>query len=91
MHMVRRGGTINPTITRNYFFCYKIQFHLSTVVAETHSANQNSEGPGKPPGGKNLDQKHVGDVCSVQLEGWAGEAFRGNSSVMTGACQREEL
>lgn len=69
VHMVRRGGTINPTITRNYFFCYKILFHLSSTLAETHSANQNSEGPGKPPRGKNLDQMRMGDVCSLQLEG----------------------
>lgn len=73
MHMVRRGGTINPTIIRNYFFCYKIQFHLSAVLAEIHSANQNKEGPGKPPRGKNLDQKHMRELLSAAGKvGWGG-------------------
>lgn len=74
-HKLRRGRAINPPITRNEFFCCRIHFHLLAIIAETHSVNQNSEGPGKLPKGKNLDQKQWG--CLLSASGgveWEGHS-----------------
>lgn len=62
-HTLRRGRAINPPITRNEFFCCRIQFHLLAVLTETHSFNQNSESPGK-----NLDQKQWECLLSASGE-----------------------
>lgn len=76
VHMVGRGGAINPTIIRNYFFCYKIPFHLSTIPAETHSANQNREAPGNLPEARIWIRStwEMSALCS--LRGRLGRHFR---------------
>lgn len=67
---VKKRGNHKTAYNQELIFLLKeMQFHLSTILAETHSFSQNREGPGKPPRGKNLDQKRVGDVWSLPFEG----------------------